>query len=73
MRSAAVKHYKKLTKKDIINFFDNMVKTKLKKLSVQEFSQKAKSIPTSTPSVRGYKSVLVKKFDFFRKRNKYLN
>ncbi len=72
MRAIAAKYVKNLTKKDVLSFFDELVKKDMKKLSMQEFSQKAKQVPSSTPVVRGYQSILIKKINYLRKRNKFL-
>jgi hypothetical protein len=61
-----------LTKDNLLEFFDNMVQKDMKKLSVQEFSQKAQEIPTTTPEIRGYHSKLIDNHDFLRKRNKFV-
>jgi hypothetical protein len=62
-----------IKKEDVLKFFDaHMVKSKLKKLSVQEFSQKVTKLPTTAPKVRGYQSVLLKSSNDLRKRNKFL-
>jgi len=50
-----------------------MVKTDLKKLSVQEFSKLALTVPKTTPEIRGYKSELIEKENHLRNKNKYIN
>jgi hypothetical protein len=72
IKQIANDYVKNLTKEDILKFFDKMVNTHMKKLSVQEFSQKADRLPNDTPTVRGYKSKLIKNLDYLRNNKKYL-
>merc|ERR1711976_749061 len=62
---------KTIQKQDVLRLFDDMVSTKLSKLSVQEFSKKADSIPKDTPKIRGYQSKLIKG-NYFRKNKKFV-
>lgn len=62
-----------IKKEDVLNFFDTyMFKHKLRKISVQEFSHKVEQLPTDTPVIRGYQSILLNSMDYLRKRNKFL-
>ena len=49
-----------------------MVSKDLKKLSIQEFSKNVKKLPTNKPKIKGYQSVLMKRFDEIRKRKKFI-
>jgi F0F1-type ATP synthase beta subunit len=73
IKNVVEEYVKMIKKEDVLKFFDtHMFKHKLRKLSVQEFSQKVDELPTDTPIVRGYQSVLLKSMDDLRKRNKFL-
>lgn len=63
----------KLNLKDILDFFISLTNEKLQKISVQEFSNKTKEIPTSSPEVRGIQSKLLLDVNELREQNKYLN
>lgn len=57
---------------DVLKFFDVMVTKDMKKLSIQEYSKNVKEIPTSTPKVRTYQSVLMKNNDDLRNKKKFV-
>lgn len=61
-----------LTLSDVLKFFDVMVTEDLKKLSIQEYSKNVKEIPTSTPKIRNYQSVLMKNNDDLRNKKKFV-
>lgn len=74
MKKLVKKAIKKITKEKLLRFFDKMVNTKLKKLSIQEFSQKVKEIPKALPKIRGYKAKLIDQnnMDLLRKKGKFI-
>jgi len=72
MKPLAEEYIQNLKLSDILKFFDNMVRKDLKKLSVQEFSKDVDKLPTSTPKVNEYQSVLLKDTNELRKRGKFI-
>lgn len=71
--SKKIKRFIKNTeKKDMLKFFDDIFTKNLSKLSIQEFSNKIKSLPKTSPIVKGRYAMLIKRTDLFRKRNIYL-
>jgi secreted Zn-dependent insulinase-like peptidase len=63
---------RKLEKKHMIKFFDDLFTNNLAKLSIQEFSNKVKRIPRKTPKVKGRIAKIIKSRNMFRKRNKFI-
>lgn len=72
MKPLALEYINKLKLSDVLDFFDKMVTKDLKKLSVQEFSKNVEELPTITPKVNSYQSVLIKDTDELRKREKFI-
>lgn len=72
MKPLALEYVSKLKLKDVLDFFDKMVTKDLKKLSVQEFSKNVEELPTITPKVNSYQSVLINDNDELRKRGKFI-
>jgi len=72
MKPLALEYVEKLTLKDVLNFFDKMVKKDLRKLSVQEFSKDVEKLPKEAPKVNSYQSILIKDTNQLRKREKYI-
>jgi hypothetical protein len=72
MKPLALEYVEKLTLKDVLNFFDKMVNKDLRKLSVQEFSKDVEKLPTESPKVNSYQSILIKNTNELRKREKYI-
>lgn len=68
----ALSFSEKISKEDLLAFFDKMVKNDLKKLSVQEFSKLALTVPKSTPEIRGYQSELIERENHLRDKNKFI-
>jgi len=56
----------------VLDFFDKMVTKDLKKLSVQEFSKNVEELPTITPKVNSYQSVLIQDTNELRNREKFI-
>jgi secreted Zn-dependent insulinase-like peptidase len=63
---------RKLKKKEMIKFFDNLFTINLAKLSIQEFSNKVKRLPKKTQIVKGRIPKIIKSRNFFRKRNIFI-
>ncbi len=72
MKPLALEYVQKLKLSDVLNFFDKMVNKDLKKLSVQEFSKNVETLPTNTPKVNSYQSVLIKNANELRKKGKFI-
>ena len=73
MKKLAKSFAKTIKLEDVLKFFDKMVSKDLRKLSVQEFSKNVLKLPTTTPKINKYQSVLMKNFDDIRKRKKFIN
>lgn len=72
MKPLAQEYIEKLKLKDVLNFFDKMVTKDLRKLSVQEFSKEVDELPTNTPKVNTYQSVLIKDANELRSKGKFI-
>jgi len=72
MKRLAKKYMKKVKLDDVLKFFDKMVSKDLKKLSVQEFSKNVMKLPTNTPKVKKYQSILMKDYEDIRRRQKFI-
>jgi len=72
IKPLALEYVENLNLSDVLSFFDRMVSKDLKKLSVQEFSKNVEKLPTDTPKVNSYQSVLIKDTNEIRKRGKFI-
>lgn len=72
IKPLAEEYVQKLKLSDVLNFFDKMVNKDLKKLSVQEFSKNVEKLPTNTPKINSYQSVLIKDTNELRKKGKFI-
>ena len=72
IKKISKKFVKNIKLEDVLNFFDKFASKDLKKLSVQEFSKNVEKLPTNTPKVNGYQSILMKDNDDIRKKRKFI-